>query len=191
MKKTLSLLLAVLMVTVCAGVASAQSLEESLQKFGQDYAKGYVGPIGQTWGAAMNSGWYSTANVSDGIDIFLGIRAMAMPVPDDSKSFKIASIWDGTVQEVPTFFGKDEEVKISGTEETYPKGINFGYSLLRCRSYRSGIFLAPALCSGSCRRSSSATQARYQCSVLAPSIRSTDTFPWFPLISRRWWPISD
>lgn len=130
MKKTLSLLLAVLMVTVCAGVASAQSLEESLQKFGQDYAKGYVGPIGQTWGAAMNSGWYSTANVSDGIDIFLGIRAMAMPVPDDSKSFKIASIWDGTVQEVPTFFGKDEEVKISGTEETYPKGINFGYSLL-------------------------------------------------------------
>ena len=134
MNKLFALLLGILIVTVCTGTSRAQSLEDNLVKFGQDYSKGYFGPVGTTWGAAMNSGWYSTADVSDGIDLFIGVRLMAMPVPDDSKTFNIASIWTGKVQQVPTFFGNDNEVAIDGagghTPDTYAKGINFGYSLL-------------------------------------------------------------
>jgi len=133
MKKSFHVLLIVLAIAAIAGTAQAQSLEERLQKFGQDYAKGYVGPFGEAFGAALSSGWYQNADITDGIDIYVGLKAMLIPVPDDSKKFKIASIWNGAVQEVPTAFGEGTEIPISGvpaaaTPLVYPKGYDVNWS---------------------------------------------------------------
>jgi len=133
MKKVFHVLLVILAIAAITGTARSQSLEERLQKFGRDYAKGYVGPFGEAFGAALSSGWYHNADISDGIDIYIGLKVMLMPVPDDSKTFKIASIWNGAVQEVPTAFGDEAEVPINGVPGAvdpakYPGGYNLKWS---------------------------------------------------------------
>ena len=108
-------------------------LVDRMQKFGEDFAKGYSGPFTDAFGASLNSGWYSSADVSDGLDLYVGVRVMLMPIPDDAKKFKIKSIWNNTEQEIPTAFGDETEVPISGAPAgvnpaNYPKGFNFGFA---------------------------------------------------------------
>jgi hypothetical protein len=109
---------------------SAQSLQERLEKFGEDFSKGYTAPFVDAFGASLNSGWYSTANVEDGLDIFVGVKAMLMPIPDDGKTFNIASPYDGVIQQVPTAFGSKDEIAISNAPANvepnkYPGGFDF------------------------------------------------------------------
>jgi hypothetical protein len=127
------MLLAVSILILVSGNAGAQTLEEQLQKFGSDYAKGYVGPFGEAFGASLNSGWYHTANVSDGLDIYIGLRIMGMPIPDDGKKFIAVSPYDGKSQEVPTVAGEDKEIAISGAlagyePSVYAKGYGWGWA---------------------------------------------------------------
>ncbi len=133
MKKIIPLLLLAAIGSGGWNMSRAQSLEERLQKYGEDFAKGYTGPITDAFGASLNSGWYHSADVSDGLDIFIGVKAMLMPIPEDGKKFKIASIWDNTVQEIPTAFGEETEVPISGappgvSPTKYPQGFNLNYA---------------------------------------------------------------
>ena len=135
MKNTLSMTVAGVMIVLLAGTARAQSIEERLQKFGEEYAKGYVGPMGDQFGAALNSGWYHTADVSNGIDIYFGVRGMLMPLPEESKTFTIKSPWNGAVDSPPTAFGPDQEVTVSGVApganpQFYAKGQNISMSVL-------------------------------------------------------------
>ncbi|HZY10611.1 MAG TPA: DUF6588 family protein, partial [Bacteroidota bacterium] len=122
-------LIFVLVIFGISGISYAQGLEERLQKFGEDFAKGYTKPFIDAFGASLNSGWYHTANVDDGLSLYLGVKVMLMPIPDDGKKFKIASLYNGTIQEVPTAFGEDTEVPMSGAPpgvdpSMYPKGFN-------------------------------------------------------------------
>jgi hypothetical protein len=125
-----------LAIGILAASVQAQSVEERLQKFGKDYAQGYVGPLGDQFGAALNSGWYHNANVSDGVDIYIGVKAMLMPLPDKSKTFNIQSPWPGGgVDAAPTVFGPDNDVAISGAPanadpHTYAQGLNLNWSVL-------------------------------------------------------------
>jgi hypothetical protein len=133
MTKWFAVLLAVAMLMLVSGNAGAQTLEEQLQKFGVDYAKGYVGPFGEAFGASLNSGWYHTANVSDGLDIYIGLKVMGMPIPDDGKKFTAYSPYDGKAQEVPTAAGEDKEIPISGAiagyePSVYAKGYGWGWA---------------------------------------------------------------
>lgn len=113
-------------------IGNAQNLEERLRKFADEFAKGYTAPFTDAFGAAMNSGWYHTADVSDGLDLFIGVKFMFMPIPSSAKKFRTRSIWDTRDQEVPTVFGEDTEVAISGAPPgvepaSYPKGFNVGF----------------------------------------------------------------
>lgn len=118
------------------------NIQKKIEKFGDSYAKGYLGPMFNAFGASLNSGWYHTANVDDGLSLFAGVKVMMMPIPDDGKKFTIASIYDGVSQDVPTVFGEETEVTISNTgypngppgppnpnpsPDKYPKGLNLGY----------------------------------------------------------------
>jgi len=87
-----------------ACLANAQSLEERVQSYGKSYGTGYLQPFTDAFGASLNSGWYSTADVSNGISIYIGVKAMAMPIPDGSKSFSYANPF-GATDVVPTVFG--------------------------------------------------------------------------------------
>lgn len=112
-----------------------QTIEQRVKNFGDNFAKSYMGPFVDAFGASLNSGWYSTANVDNGISLYLGVKVMAMPIPDDAKTFAIASVFDPSVTDnAPTIFGeKDTDVPISGAVQaspikTYPRG--FGLSLV-------------------------------------------------------------
>jgi hypothetical protein len=118
MKKALRIICLVLITAVVAGQVQAQSLEERLRQYGISYGKGYTSPFGDAFGASLNSGWYQTADVSDGLDIFIGVKAMLLPIPDEARSFSFASPVDGVVQSLPTLFGDKTEVAISGVPGT-------------------------------------------------------------------------
>lgn len=135
MKRTAALWSVLLLAACITQVALAQSLEERLRAFGDDFAKGYTQPVVDAFGAGANSGWFNTANVDDGISLFVGVKAMIMPIPDDGKKFRIKSVYDGTEQQVPTFFGDETETHISGapvgaSPSKYPKGANLGLAPL-------------------------------------------------------------
>jgi len=128
MKKTLSLIMALLFLVSLVG---AQSLEERLQQLAAKNAKSYVNPLVTAFGSAMNSGWFYTAKPHKLLGFDLGVRVMAVGFPEDQKSFtfdfsSLGSI-DQTVNiggtnysislqpediypetKVPTFFGKDK-----------------------------------------------------------------------------------
>ena len=132
MMKRYRLLLCLYLIIVLALQAMEQSLEERLQKFGEDFAKGYTKPFIDVFGASLNSGWYHSANVDNGTSLYFGVKVMAMPIPDDGKKFQIASLYDAVVQEIPTAFGEDKEIPISGAPagvdpNKYPKGFNLGF----------------------------------------------------------------
>jgi hypothetical protein len=133
MKKVLLLVLGCLLLTAGLTNVNAQSLEERLQKFGTDYAKGYMGPFSDAFGASLNTGWYNTANVDDGVSIFAGVKLMYIPIPDDSKKFKIASPYPpNAMDEVPTAFGEQVSVPISNDPNngTYPQGLGLDFAAM-------------------------------------------------------------
>jgi hypothetical protein len=116
----------------------SQSIQERLRTFSTTFAQGYMGPFADAFGASLNSGWYSNADASTGLDLYLGVKIMGMPVPDGSKNFSIASIYNGTITDAPpTVFGdKDTDVPIGGLPpasgpdwpKNYPRGL--GLSLV-------------------------------------------------------------
>lgn len=133
MKRFYRLIFFVILSISISNQLLAQSLEERLQKFGEGFSKGYTAPLVNAFGASLNSGWYQTANVDDGLDIFIGLKAMLMPIPDGDKTFNIASPYDGVVQNVPTAFGSKEEIAISPgnltvSPDKYPGGFDFPFA---------------------------------------------------------------
>ena len=132
-----SLALIILAAVLLPASTHSQSIQERLRTFGTTFAQGYMGPFADAFGASLNSGWYHNADISTGIDLYLGVKIMAMPVPDGSKTFSIASIYNGTIDSPPTVFGdKDTDVPISGLPaasgpdwpKNYPRGL--GLSLV-------------------------------------------------------------
>jgi hypothetical protein len=123
----------VLAMTVLSGIGFSQNLQERLSKFPTEFAKGYTAPFTDAFGASLNSGWYHTANVDDGLDLFFGVKVMLMPIPDDAKIFRIQSPYPGGgVDEPSTAFGEKKAVSISGDTTgrqptTYPEGFDIGF----------------------------------------------------------------
>ena len=133
MNKALRIILLVLAIATVVGQVRAQLLEERLRQYGISYGKGYTSPIGDAFGASLNSGWYHTADVSDGLDLYIGVKAMLLPIPDDARTFTFASPVNGVLQSLPTLFGDKTEVPISGapgtiTPNKYAKGFDLKWA---------------------------------------------------------------
>lgn len=115
MKKLVSIFIVLTVISfLLVSAVSAQSVEERLQKFGTGYAKGYMQPFVNAFGANLNSGIFHTADVSTGIDVYVGAKFMFALIPNDAKKFK-ADLSDlnyyrptnkyQTPVETPTIFG--------------------------------------------------------------------------------------
>jgi hypothetical protein len=133
MRKSMSLLGLTFLLILSTRVSPAETIQERLQKFGKSYAQGYLQPFGNAFTASQNSGWFQTANVSNGLDLFIGVKAMLLPIPSDSRSFSFASPANNQVQSIPTLFGDETEVPISGmpaglTPSNYLKGLNLSWA---------------------------------------------------------------
>ena len=112
----------------CAGIISAQSLEERLKSMVSSNAEMYVNPLVTAFGSGMNSGWFHSAKPHKLLGFDIGVRAMMVTFPDDQKIFEfdISQLSDYSFStlistysisltaadlypnhEVPTFFGSD------------------------------------------------------------------------------------
>ncbi len=86
-KKVLWFNVFILLLIFINHFAEAQSLEERLQKFGAGFAKGYIQPFADAFGANLNSGIYHTADVSTGIDFYIGTKILVSIIPNSAKNF--------------------------------------------------------------------------------------------------------
>jgi len=71
-----------------ATVQSQTSLENALKQYSGDAVKGYIQPVGDLFGANMNSGFFHSAEISKwGFHLSVDIVGMAAMVGDDQKVY--------------------------------------------------------------------------------------------------------
>jgi hypothetical protein len=135
MKKILSIIALVCLLTT----TGLSQLEEKLNKFGQDFSKGYVKPLVTAFGADLNSGLYHNSKLKTGIDIYFGIKFMVAFIPSSSQEFnadlsELNAARDplpsyGTPVKTATFFGNKGAVATSTLDTLQlPDGVNLKYA---------------------------------------------------------------
>jgi hypothetical protein len=94
-------ILAIALLTLpAAGPSLGQSLEERLREVGNAYAAAYVRPLVDGLGADLNTGLFPAAHFGrrdDGLDLFLGVRVMGMPVSSDEDRFDLTYLGSTTI----------------------------------------------------------------------------------------------
>ncbi|MBC8422569.1 hypothetical protein H8E07_00445, partial [bacterium] len=92
-KKGFTASLLILVLTSWAMPALAQDggeLEETLEKMGRAYAKGYLAPLISGFGINQNSALYHTAFIpGTTISVTVGLKVMATKLTDNDKDFQV------------------------------------------------------------------------------------------------------
>ncbi|MBI4427580.1 MAG: hypothetical protein HY562_00500 [Ignavibacteriales bacterium] len=122
MKKTnlVSLVIALTLVS-SAAIAQSGDLAEQLKKVAKENAEGYLNPFLSSFGAAMNSGFYHSADLHSTLGFDIGLKAMFVPVKDEDKEFDFR-LPNGTTTKSPTVVGS----KTSGSS-SQPKGFDLKF----------------------------------------------------------------
>ncbi|NQV16531.1 hypothetical protein HQ531_13800 [bacterium] len=134
-KKVLVLVLA---LTLTIGVFG-QTLEENLGSMLSENAEMYLQPLGDAFGASMNSGWYHRSRVHKMLGFDISVKLLTAAVPEESEFFDFAlnenemefnlsgiasgftipaisltfaDIYYGSDTRTPTFFGPDTIVTL-------------------------------------------------------------------------------
>ncbi|HEX7070067.1 MAG TPA: DUF6588 family protein [Rhodothermales bacterium] len=108
--------LCALLVLCFALPAAGQSLEERLREVGNAYAAAYVAPLVDGLGANLNTGLFPAAHFGrrdSGLDLYLGVRAMAMPVSSDDDSFDLT--YQGTANITVDLGPRTERLSLPAT----------------------------------------------------------------------------
>jgi hypothetical protein len=74
-------------IAVSSGRLAAQDISESLSSLNEENGKLYIGPLSTGLAAALNSGFYHTAQVHDVLGFDAGFRVMGSFVPEDLDTF--------------------------------------------------------------------------------------------------------
>ena len=109
----------------------AQDLEDYVAKYTSANGKGYMQPLADAFGAAMNSGLYHNARIPTfGLNLYFGVETMTALIAADQKVFtaKTESPFSPeTSAEVPTIFGTTKGYSAPGTGGTafnFPGGLD-------------------------------------------------------------------
>jgi hypothetical protein len=124
----------VLLFLLCIGLTAsnlhAQEFEDFVKKYTGANGKGFMQPLADAFGANLNSGWYHSAYIAKpGFQLYIGVSAMAAPIPAKNRTFTATTEGFFTPQqqaEVPTIFGGTEIIKVygEGTGYQFPTGID-------------------------------------------------------------------
>lgn len=151
-KKTWNFIFSLLVgLALCISLVQAQSLEEKVSKYTEENGKGYLQPLADALGAAMNSGLYHNAKVPRlGLYFYLGLETMTAIIADPQKTFTAKTdpgVNPSSVQ-APTIFGSDKEVSVQGTGGTeyhFPGGMNISMLPIAVPQLTVGSFLGTDL----------------------------------------------
>lgn len=118
----------VMILLIAPGIA-AQDLQDYLSRYLGDNGKKYLQPLGDAFGANLNSGLYHTAHIPRvGLHIGVEVIATGALISDAQRSFTAtteAGFEPQTSLEVPTVFGETAPVAVpgqGGTVYNFPGG---------------------------------------------------------------------
>jgi hypothetical protein len=86
--RKLSLVLVLSLLVFSAGKAG-DDLSTKLSSVGTDYAKGYLQPLTDAFGADINSGFFHGAKMSNGFHLYFGLKAFAATIPSADQAFSL------------------------------------------------------------------------------------------------------
>jgi hypothetical protein len=107
MKKTTHVFLSFLAMIIFFAESQicAQSIDQRLQSFATEYAKGYVQPLVDAFGANLNSGLYHSADTESALDIYGGIKIIGTFISSDMQTFNTASPYNNQASTTATVLG--------------------------------------------------------------------------------------
>ena len=82
-----------------------RELDDRIRSLSQENAAGYLLPLMKSVAFNLNRSMYHTAEINDGIHIYIGIKTMAAVIPDGDKTFDAISPYDGSVVSTATVVG--------------------------------------------------------------------------------------
>ncbi|MBN2009832.1 hypothetical protein JW960_10865 [candidate division KSB1 bacterium] len=119
------------MFAVTVNFALAQDISEYVSKYTSENGKGYLQPLGDAFGANLNSGFYHSANIPMvGLHVDIELVTMSALIGDDQKAFTATTedlFSPAQTVEAPTIFGSSEGASVDGTGGTsydFPPGFN-------------------------------------------------------------------
>jgi hypothetical protein len=124
------LFVSLLLIVLSSPVALAQKVEDLVSKYTSRNGTGYLQPLGDAFGANINSGLFHTAQIPQGFYLSLTLEAMGALISSDSKTFSATTddpFSPATTTMAPTVFGSVDPVSVpgvGGTEYVFPGGIN-------------------------------------------------------------------
>ncbi len=132
MKKTAIVLMCLVSIFLIFSPLTAQKIEDFVSSYTNQNGQKYMQPLGDAFGANLNSGWYHSARISTmGIHIYVGAEVMVAQIGDKQKTFTATtegSYYPETAIEAPTVFGDIKPVSVSnstaGITYTFPGGMD-------------------------------------------------------------------
>ncbi|HOT96306.1 MAG TPA: hypothetical protein PLG50_00950 [bacterium] len=132
--------------------ARAQKLEDYLSRYLGDNGKKYLQPLGDAFGANMNSGLYHSAHIPRvGLHLGLDLLIPAALIAEDQRTFTATTeegFYPVTTREVPTVFGDTQPVSIAGqggTVYNFPGGYDLSMLPLAIPQVTVGSLLGTEL----------------------------------------------
>ena len=129
--KSFIVLFTMLCIHLTSGNLHAQEFEDFVKKYTGANGEGYMQPLADAFGANLNSGWYHSAYIAKpGFQLYIGVSAMAAPIPTKNKNFTATTQGFFTPEQtakVPTVFGNTEPVNVEGdggTAYVFPGGLD-------------------------------------------------------------------
>jgi len=122
-----------LLFTLLAGLIGISSYSQSI--LANDIAQGeklieaYFTPMAESFGAALNSGWYNTAKPHSlgGFDLTFTLNTVI--IPNTAETFKIGdsfgNVFESDENEASTIFGSDNETDMTYTNSVTDSSFNF------------------------------------------------------------------
>lgn len=136
----------VILTIVAAPSVVAQSIDQRLQSFSINYAKGYVQPLVDAFGANLNSGLYQSADTEDDLDIYVGIKIIGTFITSDMQTFNTASPYDpGQTSRTATVLGGSGSVIPGTSPPNAPKNYLNGASVFPLSKLFHCLFRRPPL----------------------------------------------
>ncbi|MCK9212241.1 MAG: hypothetical protein M0P61_15480, partial [Ignavibacteriaceae bacterium] len=116
MKRMYSFFTVIILVAfIFSGVGKSQDLQGTLHKLTGSAGEGYLSPVISAFGANLNSGWVHKSPSSKlfGIDIEVGVVAMATMFGDNNKTFSSSGTFRFSQSQARTMIDKSSDVRLN------------------------------------------------------------------------------
>jgi hypothetical protein len=119
-----------LLIVLTPPMVQAQKVDDLVSKYSSQNGTGYLQPLGDAFGANINSGLFHTAQIPQGFHLSLTLEAMGALISSNRKTFSATTedpFSPTTTAKAPTVFGSVDPVSVpgvGGTEYIFPGGIN-------------------------------------------------------------------